>query len=236
MDNLSMGSLVVATPLLLAVAGFFRSMEQTKDGAFRDVTSRLGDKSSAVIRAAAAGQLPHFFRYKRYFLLRRPYAGQVLHLMLHALKKEDDLDVRQMLFNSLLAIQGKASLKDVAKSVGEDLGRGIDLVRARLDDLIMDGFNFDGIDMTEASMVRSSMQRARFVGAKLWKAKLCHANLLEADLTKTELWDANLEHADLRRAKLLTEEVDHMSIKGANLSGGEWSGRIDPRAMGAALW
>ena len=163
----NINTVVLIFTLLLGVAGFIRSIEQNKDSSFRDITSRLCERDSPVVRAGAAGQLPNYFRYRRYYVFWRPYPSQVLHLLLHALKKEEDLDVRQVLFNSLVLITGNRSLRAVAQSAGTDLGRGIDLVRAKLDQLIMDGFDFSGIDLIEASLTKSSLIRARFVGANL---------------------------------------------------------------------
>jgi hypothetical protein len=235
----NINTVVLIFTLLLGVAGFIRSIEQNKDSSFRDITSRLCERDSPVVRAGAAGQLPHYFRYRRYYVFWRPYPSQVLHLLLHALKKEEDLDVRQVLFNSLVLITGNRSLRAVAQSAGTDLGRGIDLVRAKLDQLIMDGFDFSGIDLIEASLTKSSLIRARFVGANLWKATLNDSNLAEADFTDAKLWDAKLEHANLQKAKLLTGSDNinaYTSLHEADLLGAEWSSAIDPRAMGAGTF
>jgi len=196
------GSLALLVPLLLAVVGFFRSIEQNKDTAFRDLVSRLSDRNSSVVRAAAAGQLPDYFTYQRFWIGQRAYAAQVLPLLLHSLKKEEDLDVRQALFNSLVAITGSRSVGAVAREAGCNLGRGIDLVRAKLDQLIMDGFDFSDVDMTEASMDRCSAIGAKFMRANLWKAVIRNANLHAADLTDAKLWDATLEHIDFSHARL----------------------------------
>jgi uncharacterized protein YjbI with pentapeptide repeats len=153
-----------------------------------------------------------------------------LHLLLHSLKKEDDLDVRQVLFNSLVAITGNATLKIVAQAAGTDLGRGIDLIRAKLDEIIMDRFDFSGIDLTDASIGRSSAIGAKFVGAKLWKARIMHTNFQDADFTNAELWDATFEHVDLKRTLLHTDYVNHNTwFRDSDTEGATWSKRIHER-------
>lgn len=142
--------------------------------------------------------------------------------------------MRQALFNSLMTITGNEPLRTVARSVGADLGRGIDLVRAKLDELIMDGFNFSEIDLIEASMRKSSLIQANFAGANLWKAKIVDSNLAQVDLTDARLWDARIERSNLWQARFLTRHInDHSSLAESYLQGGVWPSDIDPRRMGA---
>jgi hypothetical protein len=71
----------------LGLLGFFRSQEQRKDAAFRELAVGLCNRESPLMRAFAARQLPSYYRYRRYFLLKAPYASQAVSLATYGLNR-----------------------------------------------------------------------------------------------------------------------------------------------------
>jgi uncharacterized protein YjbI with pentapeptide repeats len=200
----------------LALLGFFRGQEQRQDADFHELGVRLSDSDSAMMRATAATQLPAYFGYRRYLILRRPYRHQALGFALNGLKVSDEEKfVRQALVDALGAMLRRRRRHEFPV---------LNLIDAHLDELIMFGFPFDGTDLTQASLAHSDLGSASFVNAKLWRANLSHAKLTDANLTGAQLWDANLSHANLENALIRTPHVnaqtrfDHANLKGATLS------------------
>jgi Pentapeptide repeats (8 copies) len=184
--------------VLGGMVGFFRGLEQRKDTAFAEMTARLCNPQSEVLRASAARELPAFHAYRRFVLGKRPFRAQSLELALNALKVEgQNIFVRQALVESLQQMLPNP----------QDRGR-IRLDYACLENLIMIGFDFEDLELTHAKAIESGLERARFARANLWHAKFCGSNLQEADFSETRLWDADLSRTDLRGARLLTAHVN----------------------------
>jgi hypothetical protein len=194
-----------------AVLGFFRSLEQRKDTEFNELIARLCDSGSAVARAAAARQLPSFFKY-RSFSLSRPYRELALELACNGLKVPTEVHfVRQALADSLRVMLG---------ALGPRKWGSVRLIDARLDRLILHDFPFDEVDLTEANLEHSDLGNASFVGAKLWRAKLCHAKLTSANFDGAKIWDTDFSHANLEGARIDTQETnEHTRFDHANLQG-----------------
>jgi len=200
----------------LALLGFFRGQEQRKDADFHELGVRLSDSDSAMMRATAATQLPTYFGYRCYLILRRPYRHQALSFALNGLKVSGEKKfVRQALADALGAMLRRKRRHEFP---------ALNLIDAQLDELIMFGFPFDDADLTQASLTHCDLGNASFVNAKLWRANLSHAKLTDANLTGAQLWDANFSHANLENALIRTPHVnaqtrfDHAILKGATLS------------------
>ena len=200
----------------LALLGFFRGQEQRKDTDFHELGVRLSDSDSAMMRATAATQLPTYFGYRCYLILRRPYRHQALSFALNGLKVSGEKKfVRQALADALGAMLRRKRRHEFPV---------LNLIDAQLDELIMFGFPFDDADLTQASLTHCDLGNASFVNAKLWRANLSHAKLTDANLTGAQLWDANFSHANLENALIRTPHVnaqtrfDHAILKGATLS------------------
>jgi len=196
----------------LALFGFFRGQEHHKDREFREVGMRLADGSSPLMRAAAAAELPSFFRYRRAMVLGRPYKDQCLVLVLAGLKVEkEEHFVRQALINALHCI-----IQDGSWPAGVHP----DLRDAQLQALRMWGVAFDGFDLSCSTLMESDLGNASFVGSKLWRADLSKARLSDADFTDAELWDADFSNANLENARLVTEHVNSQTrFHGSNQNG-----------------
>jgi uncharacterized protein YjbI with pentapeptide repeats len=203
--------LTVTAGVVAGAIGFFRGLEQRKQAAFADVMLRLCDDQSAVLRAAAARQLPSFHRYKPWiFLGRKPYQSQALELAVDALKVDQQRFVRQALAEALTRM---------LPAVPAGFPR-VRLDHACLDGLTMMGYNFDEVELTKASIQESGLAEASFVGAGLWKTQLMKSNLYRADFTKARLWDADLSETNLKEARLLTADVNpQTNFARANLDG-----------------
>jgi hypothetical protein len=210
-------SLVFAA--VFGVLAFLRRLEQSKDEAFAQLASRLSAPEPG-LRAAAARQLPSFFRYHRYFFYR-PYRTQALNLATDALKwrrGEERFEVpREERFVSQALVDALGRMLSWARP--RELIR-IRLIQADLHRLILQPnrespvkptttrFIFDHTDLTEARIVECGLERASFVYALLWKAKLYKTNLRGADFTEAALWGTDFNGSDLRETRLLTQKVD----------------------------
>lgn len=226
----------------LGVLGFFRSLEQRKDEAFGALTVRLCSRESPVMRAGAAGQLPSFFRYRRYLILHRPYRRQALELAVNALKiAGEPVFVRQALVDALMKmLPSHPGERLLPRLLGSRCpawwktrllsryrrDREIRLIGAYLDRLIMMGFVFDYADLTEATLTESGLEGASFVGVNLWKASLHNSNLMGTDFTAARLWETDLTKTNITGARLVGCAVN---------DGTKWPPRIDGALLSAEV-
>lgn len=201
---------------LVALVGFLRGQEHRKDGSLNDLGIRLANSDSAMMRASAATQLPAFFSYRRYFLLNYPYRPQALNFVLNGLKVENEAKfVRQALIDALGEMLRKSRRHSLTP---------LNLIDAKLDELIIFGFRFDKSDLTQAILCHSDLGDTSFINAKLWRADLSHAKLTNTDFTDAQLWDTNFSHANLENSLILTPHVNEQTrFEKANLKGAKVS-------------
>lgn len=121
---------------------------------------------------------------------------------------------------------------------------GADMNNVKLDNLILDDFDFSDTTLTGANLNQASLQDAILNGTNLIDADLSEANLTRVKLNKADLRGANLSDAtllplesedlDLQRAillganlsgaKLANSQLQNVTLSGANLSRADISG------------
>lgn len=200
MDYVLWREITITVGALLGLLGFFRSIEQRKEQNFFELIRELSNPNSAMLRAAAASQLPYYFTYRSYGLFKHPFQHQALVMALHGLKEKDELQfVRQELINS--------AHKMLLTRKENNFPRA-DLIGSNLSQLIMHYFNLDKVDLTDAKINQSDLGSASLVGTKLWKASFKNSNLSNANLNDAMIWDADFSYANLTNVSLLTPHVN----------------------------
>ena len=191
--------ITVSVGAALGLLGFFRSQEHRKEQRFIELIRELSNPHSAMLRAAAASQLHHYFNYRRYGFFGRPFQHQALIMAIHGLKEPEEITfVRQELVNAMHQMLQKSDRKSFPRA---------NLIDSKLDHLIMHGFSFDYVDLTQASLKECDLGLASFVGAKLWKAYLVGSNLSSANFTDAMLWDADLSNTNLEDATIIPPKI-----------------------------
>ena len=95
--------------------------------------------------------------------------------------------------------------------------RGIDLFRAYLDSIDLQGADLAMADLSKANLSKAKLKRVNLFRADLIEAELRETKLGGACLTKADLTGAVLLLADLREADLLGANLARANLRGADL-------------------
>ncbi len=178
----------------IAIFGFFRSMEQKKEQRFLEIIRELSNKDSSMLRSIGAAETPKYFYYRSYMFFERPFKSQSLSMALHALKIDnEEVFVRQECINSV---------QEMFKDVGIHTCPRANMIRSKLNKLIMHHFDFRSVDLSASCLNESDLGSADLRKAKLWECTFRNTNLKGTKLDCAEIWDADFSDADLEDASL----------------------------------
>ena len=93
----------------------------------------------------------------------------------------------------------------------------LDLSRANLQGVQLDGVYLRGVCLDEADLSGAHLERASLFGCRLHRARLRGAWLDDASLERASLLEADLSEAHLARANLVMARLEEAKLDGANL-------------------
>jgi uncharacterized protein YjbI with pentapeptide repeats len=228
--NLLFGNATVLVAVVLGFVGLYKYLNERRaegkkrdDARFEEVVKGLGAETDHQ-RISSAVLLPTFLRpeYQRFY-------SQVFSLAVGNLRNRDKgervtetVDPLTQVLSSVL-LQSYPLARDSIKlsstaDKATEMGKYLNAAGICLDNVFLDGADFNGAWLRQASLSRARLTGANLAEANLEQACLIGTKLSEADLRKTNLQEADLSESSLEDAVLSGGRLDRANFTHANLT------------------